>query len=285
MSDLRNFEGLFSLEGKTALVTGGSRGLGLHMATAFLRAGASLVVVTARKREGPQGLDQAVDRLNTLPGVRGRAVGFAANVGNSADIVRLVAQVAELAPVRQRGLNILVCNAGASWGSRFEDAPPHSSVKILDLNVRGVFELAQQCLPLLTAHATLDDPSRVIIVSSTAGTNVPHVGANGTIMYSVSKAAAHHLGRNLAVELGPRHITANVIAPGFFPSKLAQGLINNLGGEEELSRDNPMGRLGIPEDIAGLAVFLSSAAGRYINGEDIAVDGGARLAAGRLTKL
>ncbi|KAL6849714.1 hypothetical protein ACO1O0_009257 [Amphichorda felina] len=246
MSQLNNFDSLFSLQGKTALVTGGSRGLGLHMATAFLRAGASLVVITARKRGGPNGIDQAVDRLNALEGIRGKAVGIAANVGNSEDIVRLTGEVESL--VGAKGLNILVCNAGAAWGSRFEDAPPSSSVKILDLNTAG----------------TKSDPARVLVISSTAGVNVPHVGEHGTIMYSASKAAANHLARNLAVELGPRQITCNVIAPGFFPSKLAQGLISNLGGEESLSNDNPLRRLGEPEDIAGVAVFLCSRAGAYV---------------------
>lgn len=283
MSDLPNFDHLFSLEGKTALVTGGSRGLGLHIATAFLRAGCALVIVTARKRDGPEGLDQAVDRLNQLPDIRGQAVGVAANVGNSAGIEQLIGAAERLLP--QDRLHILVCNAGASWGSRFEDAPPHSSVKILDLNVRGVFELTQRALPLLTAAGTADDPARVLIVSSTAGINVPEGGKNSTIMYAASKAAAHHLGRNFAVELGPRHITANVIAPGFFPSKLARGLIQNLGGEEELSKGNPLGRLGVPEDIAGAAIYLCSHAGRYVNGVDISVDGGARLAAGRASKI
>ncbi|EOO00888.1 putative rhamnolipids biosynthesis 3-oxoacyl- protein [Phaeoacremonium minimum UCRPA7] len=274
---------MFSLEGKTALITGGSRGLGLHMATAFLLSGASIVVITARKREGEQGIDQAVRKLNAIPGIRGKAVGIAANVADSKDIVRLVGEVKDL--VGSKGLNILVCNAGAAWGSRFEDAPPSSSVKILDLNVRGVFELTQKSLPLLEKAGSKEDPARVLIISSTAGSNVPHVGENGTIMYSTSKAAAHHLGRNLAVELGPRNITSNIIAPGFFPSKLAQGLINNLGGIEEISKDNPMGRLGDAEDIAGVAVFLCSPAGRYVNGEDIAVDGGARLSAGRMSRL
>ena len=142
MSELPHFKSIFSLEGKTALVIGGSRGLGLHMATAFLLSGASLVIITARKREGEQGIDQAVRKLNAIPGIRGRAVGIAANVADSKDIVRLVGEVKDL--VGSKGLNILVCNAGAAWGSRFEDAPPSSSVKILDLNVRGVFELAQK---------------------------------------------------------------------------------------------------------------------------------------------
>lgn len=142
MSQLRNFDTAFSLEGKTAVVTGGSRGLGLHMATAFLRSGCSHVIVTARKLEGEQGIAQAVDKLNRLPGIRGKATGIAANVADSKDIVRLVGEVKDI--VGSKGLNILVCNAGAAWGSRFEDAPPSSSVKILDLNVRGVFELAQK---------------------------------------------------------------------------------------------------------------------------------------------
>ncbi|CAH0000019.1 unnamed protein product [Clonostachys byssicola] len=283
MSNLRNYDSIFSLAGKTALVTGGSRGLGLHMASAFLLSGCSLVIITARKREGPNGIDQAVEKLNALPGIRGKAVGIAANVASSEDIVRLVSEVDGL--VGARGLSILVCNAGAAWGSKFEDAPPSSSVKILDLNVRGVFELTQKSLPLLQRAGSVEDPARLLIISSTAGTNVPHVGEHGTIMYSTSKAAAHHLGRNLAVELGPRNITSNIIAPGFFPSKLAQGLISNLGGIEELSKDNPLGRLGEPEDIAGVAVFLCSRAGAYVNGVDISVDGAARLSAGRLSRL
>ncbi|KXH42152.1 rhamnolipids biosynthesis 3-oxoacyl-(acyl-carrier-protein) reductase [Colletotrichum simmondsii] len=283
MSELRDFSSTFSLEGKTALVTGGSRGLGLHMATAFLLSGCSHVIITARKLEGEQGISQAIDKLNRLSNTRGKAIGIAANVADSKDIVRLVGEVKNI--VGEKGLNILVCNAGAAWGSKFEDAPPSSSVKILDLNVRGVFELVQKFLPLLEKAASEDDPARVLTVSSTAGGNVPHVGEHGTIMYAASKAAANHLGRNFAVELGPKNITSNIIAPGFFPSKLAQGLINNLGGIEELSRGNPLGRLGEPEDIAGVAVFLCSRAAKYVNGVVIEIDGGARLVAGRQSKL
>ena len=117
---------------------------------------------------------------------------------------------------------------------------------------------------MLEAAGTSADPSRIIVVSSVAGTHVPHTGNNGTIMYSVSKAAAHHLARNLAVELGPRNITTNTVAPGFFPSKLANGLIEILGGEEELTKNNPRKRLGIPDDIAAVMLFLTGPAASYM---------------------
>jgi len=280
MSEI-NLENFFTLEGKVALVTGGSRGLGLHAATTFLLAGAKTVFVTARKVGGEQGIDQAVTRLNQIPNIRGRAVGISANVAAVEEIERLVGEVKKC----ESKLDILVANAGATWGGPFEPTPDWSSQKVLDLNVRGVFNLVRLFTPMLASSGTAKDPSRVIVVSSTAGTNVHHVGEHGTIMYSASKAAAHHLARNLAVELGPRNITTNTVAPGFFPSKLANGLIELLGGQDELERENPRGRLGEPEDIAGVLLFLCSKAGNYINGEYISVDGGARLSAGRLTKL
>ena len=262
----------------------GSRGLGLHAATAILLAGAKSVIITARKAAGEQGIDQAVTRLNSLAesrGVKGRAIGIAANVASTEDIERLVKEVKK----HESRLDILVANAGATWGGPFEPTPDWSSQKILDLNVRGVFNLARLFMHMLEASGTRTDPSRILVVSSTAGTNVPHVGDHGTIMYSASKAAAHHLARNLAVELGPRNITCNTIAPGFFPSKLANGLIEILGGQDELENDNPRKRLGEPEDIAGVVLFLCSRAGNYVNGEYISVDGGQRLASGRQTKL
>jgi NAD(P)-dependent dehydrogenase (short-subunit alcohol dehydrogenase family) len=131
--------------------------------------------------------------------------------------------------------------------------------------------------PLLMAAGTKDDPARNIIISSIGGIVVPHVGETGAIAYSASKAAAHHLGRNFAMELVPHNITTNIIAPGWFPTRLANPAIEKAGGEEVAGATNPMNRLGVPEDIAGISVYLCSRAGRYINGEDISVDGGSRL--------
>ena len=262
----------------------GSRGLGLHAATAILLAGARTVFVTARKASGEQGIDQAVKRLNDLAtnkGLEGKAIGIPANVAQVEDIERLVKEVKRY----ESKLDILIANAGATWGGPFEPTPDWSTQKVLDLNVRGVFNLARLFAHMLVASGTPEDPSRIIIVSSVAGTHVSHVGDHGTIMYSASKAAAHHLARNLAVELGPRNITCNTIAPGFFPSKLADGLIEILGGQDELERRNPRRRLGLPEDIAGVILFLSCKSGNYVNGEYISVDGGDRLQAGMQSKL
>lgn len=127
---------------------------------------------------------------------------------------------------------------------------------------------------MLQKNATKQDPSRVIVTASVAGLGVGSLGKNATFGYSASKAAVIHLARNLAVELGPRHILTNAIAPGFFPSKMANGLIGLAGGEEAAGARNPNGRLGRPEDIAGLVVFLSSRASSHINGVTIPVDGG-----------
>ncbi|KAF9887230.1 hypothetical protein FE257_010358 [Aspergillus nanangensis] len=278
MSDLDNFHNYFNLSGKVALVTGGSRGLGLHAATAFLRAGAKTVFITARKQKG---VDEAVAALNKLPGIQGRAIGIAGNVADTDDIQRLVNKVKEQEPK----LDILIANAGATWGGPFEPTPDWATQKVLDLNVRGVFNLARLFTPLLEKAGTADSPARIIVVSSVAGSHVPHVGEHGTIMYSASKAAAHHLARNLAVELGPRNITTNSVSPGFFPSKLANGLIEILGGEEELKQANPRRRLGVADDLGAIILFMVGPGSNYMNGVDIPLDGGARLVQGTLSKL
>jgi len=281
MSEFRDFNNLFRLDGKVAIVTGGSRGLGLHTATAFLLQGAKLVIVSARKAGGEQGIDQAVKRLNSLPGIKGKAVGIAADAGKREALEKLLEDVKQYTDK----IDILVANAGATWGGPFETTPDWSSAKVLDLNVRGIFNMVQLFQPLLEKAATRDDPSRIIIVSSIAGRTVPHVGQNGTIMYAASKAAATHLGKQFAIELGPRNITTNIVAPGFFPSKLANGLIENLGGRKMLEEGNPRKRLGLPEDIAGVMLYLCSPAASYVNGVEIPVDGGKHLQLGTESKL
>ena len=152
----------------------------------------------------------------------------------------------------------------------------------MDLNVRGVFNAVREFAPLLQRRASKADPSRVVITASVAGLGVGTLGKQGTYGYSASKAAVLHLGRNLAVELGPRGITVNSICPGFFPSKMSNGLLEMSGGAEALGKENPLRRLGQAEDIAGVIVYLTSRAGAYVNGAAIELDGGALWQKGQL---
>lgn len=179
-------------------------------------------------------------------------------------------------------VDILLANAGATWGEAFDTHPDAAFAKVLDLNVRAVFNTVRLLAPLLRAGASREDPARVVITSSTAGLGVGTLGPQATFGYSASKAAALHLGRNLALELGPRHITVNSICPGFFPTKMSEGLLEMAGGAGKIAAGNPMGRLGRPEDIAGVVVYLCSRAGSHVNGEAIAIDGGALWQRGEL---
>lgn len=152
----------------------------------------------------------------------------------------------------------------------------------MDLNVKAVFVTVQKFAPLLQKRATGEDPSRVIITASTAGLGVGTLGRQATFGYSASKAAVLHLGRNLAVELGPRHILVNSICPGFFPTKMASGLLELTGGLDKHAKSNPTGRLGRPEDIAGVVVYLASRAGSHVNAATIEIDGGSLWSSGQL---
>ncbi|KAJ5091382.1 Short-chain dehydrogenase/reductase SDR [Penicillium alfredii] len=269
---LDNFPGIFSVEGKVAVVTGGSRGLGLHAASGLLQAGCSKVYITSRKKAA---CDEAVAALNALPNKRtgAQAISVPADSSRMDELDRLVAEVRKTTD----HVDILFANAGATWGEKFDTHPEKMFSKVMDLNVKSVFYTIQKFTPLLTTNATRDDPARVIITASVAGIGIGTVGENATPSYSASKAAAIHLAKNLAVELGPRHVLTNAIAPGFFPSKMASGLIKMKGGLESLEEYSPNGRLGRPEDIAGLVVFLGSRASSHLNGAVIATDGGAVL--------
>lgn len=213
--------------------------------------------------------------LNALPTRRPNAQAISVPADNSRmdELDRLVAEVKKTTD----HVDILFANAGATWGEKFETHPEGAFSKVMDLNVKSVFYLVQKFAPLLTAKASPADPSRVIITGSVAGLGVGSLGENATFSYSASKAAVIHLAKNLALELGPRGVLTNAIAPGFFPSKMASGLIEKQGGMKALEDQSPNGRLGKAEDIAGTVVYLGSRAGSHLNGAVVVLDGGSIL--------
>jgi NAD(P)-dependent dehydrogenase (short-subunit alcohol dehydrogenase family) len=235
---------LFDLAGKVAVVTGGTRGIGLMIARGLLQAGAS-VYVSSRK---PEAGDAAVAELSA----HGRVVAVPANLAREEECV-----------------HILVNNAGATWGAPLEEFPASAWDRALDLNLKAPFYLTRAFLPLLQAAGTTDDPARVINIGSIDGLRVAELP---TYSYSASKAGLHQLTRVLARELGPRHITVNAVAPGPFESKMMAATLAEFG--EEIAAASPLGRIGRPDDMAGVAVFLSSRAGAYVTGAIIPVDGG-----------
>ncbi len=248
---------LFDLTGKTALVTGGTIGIGLMMARGLVHAGAT-VYLSSRKQAGGEA---AVNELSAF----GKVEFLQADLGQEAECARL----AEEFRSREPRLHILVNNAGATWGAPLEDFPASAWDKVLDLNLKAPFFLTRALLPQLEAAATADDPARVINVGSIDGLRVP---ATPTYSYSASKAALHQLTRVLARELGPRQITVNAVAPGPFPSKMMARVLDEHG--DEIAATSPLGRVGRDDDMAGAAVYLASRAGAYVTGAVLPVDGG-----------
>lgn len=249
---------LFSLTGKTALVTGGTRGIGLMIARGLLQAGATRVYVSSRKA---QACADAAAELSA----HGDCVPLPADISSEAACLRLAAEVAG----REGALHVLVNNAGATWGAPIEEFPASAWDKVLDLNVKAPFFLTRALLPQLEAAGTADDPARVINVGSVDGL---HVSRLPTYSYAASKAAVHHLTRMLARDLGPRHVTVNAVAPGPFESKMMAAMLAAEG--EQIAAAAPLGRIGRPDDMAGVAVFLASRAGAYVTGAVVPVDGG-----------
>ncbi|MGH9081307.1 MAG: SDR family oxidoreductase [Acidimicrobiales bacterium] len=259
-------EDLFSIRGKVALVTGGSRGIGEMIAAGFVANGAK-VYITSRKVEA---CDATAERLSER--FSGQCISLPADL---ADLESLGALVSELER-RETSLDILINNAGVSWGAPLDEFPEIGWDKVMDTNVKAVFFLTQRLLPLLEADATADDPSRVINVGSVDGIKTP---VFDTFSYGPSKAAVHALTRQLAAHLVKRNIIVNAIAPGPFPTWMLSTGVGTRGDVEgtdwtAVGRTNPRGRVGTPEDIAGLAIFLSSRAGSYTVGEVITCDGG-----------
>ena len=258
--------GLFDLTGKTAVVTGGSRGIGLMIARGLVQAGAS-VAVSSRKADA---CDEAAAELRgyatSAPSQPGPQVwAIPADLSREDECQRLAAEVA----ARTAQVHVLVNNAGATWGAPLLEFPASGWDKVLDLDLKSPFFLTRAFLPLLAKAATAADPARVINIGSIDGLRVPLVP---NYSYSAAKAGLHHLTRVLAVELGPRHITVNAVAPGPFESKMMAQTLREYG--DEIAAHAPLGRIGRPDDMAGIAVFLASRASTYITGAIIPVDGG-----------
>jgi NAD(P)-dependent dehydrogenase (short-subunit alcohol dehydrogenase family) len=249
---------LFDLTGKTAVVTGGTRGIGLMIARGLLQAGARQVYVSSRKAQGCAEAERELSQYGQVKAIQ-------ADLSTEAECQRLAREVGE----RESALHILVNNAGATWGAPLEEFPASAWDKVLDLNLKSPFFLTRAFLPLLEAGGTHDDPARVISIGSIDGL---HVSSLPTYSYAASKAGLHHLTRVLARELGPRHITVNAVAPGPFESKMMAATLRSFG--DAIAESAPLRRIGRPDDMAGVAVYLSSRAGAYVTGAVIPVDGG-----------
>jgi gluconate 5-dehydrogenase len=255
---MRTVQALFSLAGKTAVITGGSRGLGLQMAEALGEQGARVLVASRKQAE----LDEACAHLKE----RGiDATGIAVDLGDETAI----AAFAKEALARLGQVDILVNNAGATWGAPAEDYPLDAWDKVMNLNVRSIFLLCQafgrEMIP--RGHG------RIVNIASIAGLAGNPPGTMQTIAYNTSKAAVINFTRTLAGEWGRHGITVNAIAPGFFPSKMTKGILAAVGADT-LAQQAPLQRLGDDEDLKGAVVLFASSAGKHITGQVLAVDGG-----------
>ena len=244
----------FSLAGKRALVTGGSRGIGEMIARAYVGAGAEVLIAS-----------RDADACQRVAGELGDACSaVTADLSQPAGVEALAAAVADWTD----RLDVLVNNAGATWGAQLGSYPAERFDKVMDLNVRAVFLLTQAVLPQLRAAATPEDPARVLMVGSVDGMTVPIFDS---FAYSASKAAVHHLSTHLAAALAPDHVTVNALAPGLFPSRMTAFLFAE---EDAVTARIPLGRPGRLEDVGGMAIALAARAGSYVTGTVLPIDGG-----------
>ncbi|MFW2382223.1 MAG: SDR family oxidoreductase [Acidimicrobiales bacterium] len=250
---------LFSVAGKTAIVTGGSRGIGYMIATGLLSSGAK-VYITARKAAA---CDRAAEELSEI----GECVSIPADLSTSEGLAGFTKAFAE----QEDRLHILCNNAGANWVAPLGEMPESGFDKVIDINLKSPFFLTQSLLPLLKAAGSAEDPARIIMTGSINGIAVPTFIDN--FSYSASKAGIHMLARHIGQRLAKDHVTVNSIAPGPFESQMTAAALDG-DGRKMVESIVPMGRIGTPEDMAGTVLFLASRAGAFINGATIPVDGG-----------
>lgn len=257
---------LFSLEAKTALVTGGTSGIGLALAKGLLQNDVRVVIASRRQEK----CDMALKELAPY----GECTAVCADITRAADRARLLEATAE----SLGSLSILINNAGANWGASLQDYPDDGFAKVMNTNVNAVFSLTRDAIPLLELAATPEDPARIINIGSMDGLQVPIVQRVPTFAYSASKAALHHLTRTLAVDLAPRFITVNAVAPGFFASRMTDFVFEHY--LTDIEDECPLKRVGKLEELVGVVIYLASRAGAYTNGTVIPVDGGTSISKG-----
>ncbi|MEX0964962.1 MAG: SDR family oxidoreductase [Pseudohongiellaceae bacterium] len=251
---------LFSVAGKVAIVTGGSRGIGKMIAEGYVANGVK-TYITARKVEACEATAKELS-------VYGECIAIPADLSTKQGRDFFVSEIKK----REQKIDILVNNAGAAWGAPFETYPDEGYDKVMDINVKAIFTLTRDLMPLLSKDASPQEPSRVINIGSIDGLRVSTMD---NFAYGASKAAVHFLTKNLAVRLAPKGITVNAIAPGAFESKMMDHTLSQ--HRDTIERENPLGRIGRPTDMAGLALYLGSDASKYLTGQVIAIDGGRNL--------
>jgi NAD(P)-dependent dehydrogenase (short-subunit alcohol dehydrogenase family) len=249
---------LFSVDGKTVVITGGSSGIGAMMAQGFLEGGAK-VYITARKAERLHAKAEELSQYGDCTAIQG-------DMSTVEGIEAFVAAYSE----KEDHIDVLINNAGANWIAPIDDFPEKAWDKVMDINIKSIFFMTQKCLPLLK-NGTAEDPARVINTASINGINNPMMPSYA---YSSSKSGVIHLTKHLASDLARRHINVNAIAPGLFPSDMTKGMTADEKMADAIIKKIPRRRMGEPEDIAGTAIYLSSRASAWLCGTIITLDGG-----------